>query len=234
MPEAHSAVHIAQALHPVTAQSVGHAVVAQVATSVVPEHAWPPPEAAAWTERVRCRDPAPHVAEHAPQTCQEPTEQSTGQVNVEQLCVAVRIGHCAPPSLAAINTERAMLLRPVPQLVEQDAHSPHALTAQSAGQAVEPQLARSKVRGHAAPRPICGCVMLRVRALAPPSQLCEHRSHALHEATPQFAVGDAVGTGVDGAGEGCRVGAGVGACVGVGVGAASGARVGLSVVVNVG
>ena len=186
MPEAHSAVHIAQALHPVTAQSVGHGVVAQVATSVVPEHAWPPPEAAAWTERVRCRDPAPHVAEHAPQTCQEPTEQSTGQVNVEQLESSVREdGHCAPPSLAATNTGRTRLVWPPPQLAVHAAHAAHEPVAQSTGQEKLLQDPASVVAGQAVPAPPCGCTMLRERAREPASQLCEQPPQIDHAPTTQ-------------------------------------------------
>jgi hypothetical protein len=186
VPEAHSAVHIAQALHPVTAQSVGHGVVAQVATSVVPEHAWPPPEAAAWTERVRCRDPAPHVAEHAPQTCQEPTEQSTGQVNVEQLVSSVREdGHCAPPSLAAANTERTRLVWPPPQLAVHVAHAAHEPVAQSTGQVKVLQDPASSVAGQAVPAPPCGCTMLRERARDPASQLREQLPQIDHAPTTQ-------------------------------------------------
>jgi hypothetical protein len=186
VPKAHSAVHISQALHPVTAQSVGHAVVAQIATSVVPEHACPPPEAAAWTERVRCRDLDPHVAEHAPQTCQEPTEQSTGQVNVEQLISSVRgDGHCAPPSLAAASTERTRLVWPPPQLAVHVAHAAHEPVAQSTGQVKVLQDPASSVAGQAVPAPPCGCTMLRERARDPASQLREQLPQIDHAPTTQ-------------------------------------------------
>ena len=64
--------------------------------------------------------------------------------------------------------------------------------------------------GHAAPRPFCGCVTLRVRSVEPSSQLWEHTAQLAHNDTAQSV--DAKGD--DGLSEGSRVGAGVGAAEG--------------------
>ena len=76
----------------------------------------------------------PHVAEQELHACQAPTEQSIGQSNEVQFCVAVRTWHCTPPLLAADVTERDRPLLPVPQLTEQVVHVPQAPTVQSDGQ----------------------------------------------------------------------------------------------------
>ena len=142
-------------LHDVTVQSTGHVVAAHARSSVVLEHALPP-FAAGVRARVLLCTAVPHVAEQELQACQAPIEQSIGQSKVLQFCVAMRTGHCAPPSLAADNTERDWLLRPVPQLTEQDAHILHVLTVQSTGHATLPHSELSCVTGHSNPRPFRG------------------------------------------------------------------------------
>ena len=117
-----------------------------------------------------------------------------------------------PPLLAADDTDRDRSALPVPQLMEQEVHVPHAPTVQSEGQKKLLHSLASRMRsGHAAPSPFCGCVMLRERAVAPSSQLREHIAHAAHQSTVQSAEAK----GDDGLGDGSRVGAGVGAAVGV-------------------
>ena len=76
----------------------------------------------------------PHVAEQELHASQAPIEQSTGQSNEVQFCVAVRTGHRTPPLLAADITERDRPLLPVAQLTEQIVHVPQAPTVQSEGQ----------------------------------------------------------------------------------------------------
>jgi hypothetical protein len=134
LPSLHSAVQVAHRLHGVTAQSTGHVVDVHPLSSVVPEHVLPPFTVGTVTALDRRCTAVPHVEEQELHACQAPIEQSTGQSNEVQFCVAVRSGHCAPPLLAADVTERDRPLLPVPQLTEQVVHVPQAPTMQSEGQ----------------------------------------------------------------------------------------------------
>jgi hypothetical protein len=134
LPSLHSAVQVAHRLHDVTAQSTGHVVGVHPLSSVVPEHVLPPFTVGTVMARDRRCSAVPHVAEQELHACQAPIEQSTGQSNEVQFCVAVRSGHCAPPLLAADVTERDRPLLPVPQLTEQVVHVLQAPTVQSEGQ----------------------------------------------------------------------------------------------------
>jgi hypothetical protein len=134
LPSLHNAVQVAHRLHDVTAQSTGHFVDVHPLSSVVPEHALPPFKVGAVMALERRCTAVPHVTEQELHACQAPIEQSTGQSNEVQFCVAVRSGHCAPPLLAADVSERDRPLLPVPQLTEQVVHVPQAPTVQSEGQ----------------------------------------------------------------------------------------------------
>ena len=134
LPSLHSAEQVAHRLHDVTAQSIGHVVDMHPLSSVVPEHVLPPFTVGTVTALDRRCTAVPHVAEQELHACQAPIEQSTGQSNEVQFCVAVRTGHCTPPLLAADITERDRPLLPVAQLTEQIVQIPQAPTMQSEGQ----------------------------------------------------------------------------------------------------
>jgi hypothetical protein len=133
---------------------VGQDEASHVAFSVVDAHVMPSPVTGAVMVRVLRCAPVPHVTEHKPQACQAPIVQSTGQLEVEHVCVSDSMGHCEPPSLAAVSTNRDRVVLAVPQLTEQDAHEPHAPMMQSTGQINAPHSALSVVASRqAAPKP---------------------------------------------------------------------------------
>ena len=133
---------------------VGQDEASHVAFSVVDAHVMPPPvDGAAMVRVLRCA-PVPHVTEHKPQACQTPMVQSTGQLEVEHVRVSDSMGHCEPPSLAAVSTNRDRVALAVPQLTEQDAQEPHAPMVQSTGQISVPHSDSSVVVSRqAAPKP---------------------------------------------------------------------------------
>ena len=134
---------------------VGQDEAAHVACSFVAAQVMPPPAVGTVMVRVLCCAPVPHVTEHKPHACQAPIVQSTGQLEIEHVRVSDSMGHCEPPSLAAVSTNRVRVALAVPQLTEQDAHETHAPMVQSTGQISVPHSASSVVTSrHAAPKPV--------------------------------------------------------------------------------
>ena len=134
---------------------VGQDEAAHVAFSSAAAQVMPPPAVGTAMVRVLCCAPVPHVTEHKPHACQAPIVQSMGQLEAEHVRVSDSMtGHCEPPSLAAVSTDRDRVALAVPQLTEQDAHEPHAPMVQSTGQRSVPHSALSVVASRqAAPKP---------------------------------------------------------------------------------
>ena len=161
--------------------------------------------------RIRLSVPEPHVTEHVSQACQALITQSMGHASVEHCRVCTReVGHATPPSLAAVEIVRSRLVAPVPQLTVHAVHACHVLTEQSTGHAKALHWALSSVSGQGMPPPVAGCKIVRVREVAPLSQVRVHATQEPQTDTVQLL--DGVGV------VGMNVGSGVGDSVGAAVG----------------
>ena len=120
------------------------------------------------------------------------------------------MGHATPPSLAAVEIVRSRLVAPVPQLTVHAAHACHVLTEQSTGHAKALHCALCSVSGQGVPPPVAGCKIVRVREVAPLSQVRVHATQEPQTDTVQLL--DGVGV------VGMNVGSGVGESVGAAVG----------------
>jgi hypothetical protein len=100
---------------------MGQAKVLQVFTPVMDgqgTHPWPFP--GVMMERVRFLVPEAHVAEQVVKAFQLVHTQSTQQSKVLQFCTTVRVlEEAMPPYMAAVTTERDLVLVPVPQVLVQ-------------------------------------------------------------------------------------------------------------------
>ena len=77
-------------------------------------HAAPPLPAAVLTVRERVMTPPPHVTLHEPHCANAFITQSVGQACVLHSSTCSRLGQTAPPSEAAVITERERVRRPPP------------------------------------------------------------------------------------------------------------------------
>jgi hypothetical protein len=100
---------------------MGQAKVLQVFTPVVEgqgTHPWP--LIGVIMERVRILVPEAQVAEQVVNAFQLVHTQSTQQAQVLQFCTTVRVlDEAIPPYMAAVMTERDLVLVPVPQVLVQ-------------------------------------------------------------------------------------------------------------------
>jgi hypothetical protein len=212
LPDAHAWSQTDHAPQLLILQSTGQvSTIVHVSTSLVKPHATPPFDSREVVPRIRLNMPEPHVTEHVPQACQALITQSMGHASVEHWRVCTRVGQATPPSLAAVEIVRSRLVvPPVPQLTVHAAHACHVLTEQSTGHAKALHWALCSVSGQGVPPPVAGCKIVRVREVAPLSQVRVHATQEPQTDTVQLLDG----VGVVGMNVGSLVGESVRAAVG--------------------
>ena len=123
------------------------------------------------TERLREREPAPHVTEQADHAVKSDVVQCTahglglGHAWVSALCM-----HTTPPHDGWVVTPRVRVRVPAPHVVEHDPQTSHAASKQSTGQ--QPVLhAWVSADAPQATPPCSGWARLRSRVETPPSHV---------------------------------------------------------------
>jgi hypothetical protein len=114
-PPPQSWEQVEKAVQPERTQSMGQACVLQVLEAEGVGQVTPPLAAEVTTERVLVWEPVPQDLVHAPYLDQPETLQSMGQAYVLQVVVELKPGQPTPPRVAAVRSERVLVLEPVPQ-----------------------------------------------------------------------------------------------------------------------
>ena len=142
------------------------------------------------TDLERYLVPVAQVLEQAEKADQQPESlQSMGQAKGMQVVVETRVGQPRPPkAVAAVRTERVLVLDPVPHDLVQAPYLVQAETLQSTGQAWQLQT-RSCSEGHSSPPWEAAVFTTKVRDWTPVPQDLEQAVQAFHVSTQSMGQG---------------------------------------------